>query len=531
MLEYLGIHNLALIEDMELEFSPGLNVLTGETGAGKSFVMKAIGFLLGDRLGQDMVRPGADRAQVEALFILNENELILRRELSSQTGRARLYINDNLKSQEALRELRDQLITHTSQHAQHALLKMSFQAALIEDVIADSPQALERDALSKALAENFSRREDLLKKQAELAARRDLLEMQQEEIDKTAPEEGEEERLEELRREIRNSAQLSKNFEEALQVLHGENSPGLLDLLAKFEKLLHKICACVPEFVEAANEVSNLAGQLRDLSGRLLSPRPGATTADIDKIEERLFTLAQLKRKLRKTFPEILALRRENAANLSFLDACALDISRLSKEGESISGRLKSVIREIIPLRRKVAQEFAKGLTNELVDLGFSADLAVIPEFLAHEIRPGIFDENTRFLWAPNPGQAPQPLDRIASGGELSRFLLALVCMRPALTDATYIFDEIDAGVGGLVLNKLAQKLRTLAEKRQILLITHWPLLAARADKHFRVTKEVRNQQTYTLCAHINADERLTELSRMAGGGEEGEAFARSLRP
>ncbi|MDR2744086.1 MAG: AAA family ATPase [Desulfovibrio sp.] len=531
MLDYLRIRNLALIEDMELEFSPGMNVLTGETGAGKSFILKALGFLLGDRLTPDMVRAGADRAQVEALFLQNEEEFVVRREISARTGRSRLYLNDDLKSQETLREMRDNLITHTSQHAQQMLLRPAFQARLVDTAIARSPLPAERDALCRALAENRTKREALRKKHADLAARRDLLEMQQAEIDKVSPEEGEEERLEELRGTIRNYTQLSKNYTEAMTLIHGENGHGLLDQLAKFEKLLSKMRDSDPSLAESAGTVSALCRQLGSLSGKLRHPPQHLVEeTDIDRIEERLFALAQLKRKLRRTFPEILALRKEIAANLSFLDACALDLSQLSKEEKALAAQLKKTVEALIPLRRDVAQGFVRRLEEELHALGFSSELAVMPEYVPLEIQPGVHDETVRILWAPNPGQPPQPLDRIASGGELSRFLLALVSMRPVLASTTYIFDEVDAGVGGLVLNNLAQKLKSLAEKHQILLITHWPQLAVHAEKHFLISKEVRNRLTYTLCTQLNAAERPAELSRMAGGGAHGEAIARSLQ-
>ncbi|MDR2574014.1 MAG: AAA family ATPase [Desulfovibrio sp.] len=530
MLEYLRIRNLALIEDMELEFSPGMNVLTGETGAGKSFILKALGFLLGDRLLPEMVRPGAERAQVEALFLLDGDECVFRREISVQTGRSRLYINDDLKSQETLREMRDRLITYTSQHAQQMLLRPSFQTKLIETAIAQSPLAVERDALRRALSENAAKGDALQKKYADLASKRELLEIQQEEIDKVSPEEGEEERLEELRAKIREAAQAAKLYEETLLLLRGEHGSGLLEMLVDFEKLLKKLCVHDSALGATADDVSKLCGQIKNLSGKLRPPRRDMDGTDINTIEERLFVLAQLKRKLRRNFPEILALRREIAENLSFLDVCTLELSQISKEEHRLAAKLKDVVEALIPLRRGVAQDFTQGLQRELCGLGFSPALAVIPEFVPHEIRPGIRDESVRFLWAPNPGQPPQPLDRVASGGELSRFLLALASMRPALSKGTYIFDEVDAGVGGLVLNELAKKLKALAAERQILLITHWPQLAVHADRHFQIVKEVRNHQTYTLCAQLNPNERLTELSRMAGGGAHGEALARSLQ-
>ena len=528
MLEYLRIRNLALIEDMELDFSPGMNVLTGETGAGKSFILKALGFLLGDKLNAEMVRPGAERAQVEALFTLEEQDLVLRRELLAESGRSRFYVNDALSSQESLRELRARLVTHTSQHGQQQLLQPAFQARLMESAFPQPELLAERDALLGQLQQVSAQRKALLEKQANLADRRDLLEMQQQEIDKVSPEEGEEEHLEELRAKVRSQEHLRKNYEDALILLHGEDGPGLLDMLGQFERLIHSMSQDDDVLTPEAEAVAALRQQLVHLSNHLRRP-PLPDEMDMDNVEERLFALAQLKRKLRRSLPEILALRGEIEENLSFLDVCALDLSRLAKEEAALAEKLAAVVERIRPVRREAASDFARSLEGQLRDLGFSEQVRVIPDFVPHELWPGVTDERVRILWAPNPGQPPQPLDRIASGGELSRFLLALTSVRQDAESAIYIFDEVDAGVDGLTLNKLAEKLNALAEQRQMLLITHWPQLAARARKHFQISKVVREEATFTLCSPLDGPARHAELARMAGGGPQGEALARNL--
>ena len=529
MLEYLRIRNLALIEDAELDFAPGMNVLTGETGAGKSFILKALGFLLGDRLGADMVRQGAEKAQVEAQFQMDGREIVIRRSLLAESGRSRLYVDDALRSQECVRSLREQLLAHASQHGQQQLLQPAFQARLMESTLKDPDLLRRRDELLEQLRSVEARRKELRAREAHLLERRDILEMQQQEIDRVAPEAGEEERLEEQRAIVRAAEQTREQYELALGLLHGEEEPGLLDMLGRLERCLHQMARTDDSVSEDADAVTALRQQLSHLSGRLRRPPLPEDMPDVEQMEERLYALAQLKRKLHRSLEEILELREEIRENISFLDACALDITLLDKEEKQLAAQLQEVLSALLPQRREAAADFARQLEEELRQLGFSEQVRVIPDFMPQEVWPGLMDEKVRILWAPNPGQAPQPLDRIASGGELSRFLLALMSVRPKAESATYIFDEVDAGVGGLTLNKLAEKLENLAKQRQMLVITHWPQLAARAQKHFQISKTIRDNATFTTCVPLDARQRHAELVRMAGGGQQGEALAASL--
>lgn len=529
MLEYLRIRNLALIEDAELDFALGMNVLTGETGAGKSFILKALGFLLGDRLGADMVRQGAEKAQVEAQFQMDGREIVIRRSLLAESGRSRLYVDDALRSQECVRSLREQLLAHASQHGQQQLLQPAFQARLMESTLKDPDLLRRRDELLEQLRSVEARRKELRAREAHLLERRDILEMQQQEIDRVAPEAGEEERLEEQRAIVRAAEQTREQYELALGLLHGEEEPGLLDMLGRLERCLHQMARTDDSVSEDADAVTALRQQLSHLSGRLRRPPLPEDMPDVEQMEERLYALAQLKRKLHRSLDEILELREEIRENISFLDACALDITLLDKEEKQLAAQLQEVLSALLPQRREAAADFARQLEEELRQLGFSEQVRVIPDFMPQEVWPGLMDEKVRILWAPNPGQAPQPLDRIASGGELSRFLLALMSVRPKAESATYIFDEVDAGVGGLTLNKLAEKLENLAKQRQMLVITHWPQLAARAQKHFQISKTIRDNATFTTCVPLDARQRHAELVRMAGGGQQGEALTASL--
>lgn len=528
MLEHLHIRNLALIDDMSLDFGAGINALTGETGAGKSFILKALGFLLGDRLTPEMVRPGAERAQVDALFHLGGDELILRRELIAATGRSRFYINDTLSSQEALKELRSRLLSHASQHAQQSLMLPSYQAALFERRIKDQALLIKRDKLLNKLRLVSDEIASLQTRRGALQEKREFLEMQKNEIEKVNPKEGEEEELENLRAKAKANVSARQNYNKAIALLQGEDGPGLIQQLQDFGQLLRQMSVNDPDLGPDAEKVEEIRLQISHIASMIKKPR-AAEKMDMNAIEERLFAFAQLKRKLKRSLTEILDLRQEIEQNLSFLDVCNLDLGRLEKERAALSAELGRIVGQIKPLRREAASEFSRELEEQLRDLGFSEHVRVVPDFSPQEIWPGIMEERGRINWAPNPGQTPLPLDKIASGGELSRFLLALTILGDQDKDLTFIFDEVDAGVGGLTLNKLADKLQSLSRRHQIILITHWPQLAARATNHFSIRKIVKDKSTYTLCQPLNEGEREAELARMAGGGPQGAAMAGNL--
>ncbi|MEG2172556.1 MAG: AAA family ATPase [Desulfovibrionaceae bacterium] len=529
MLEYLRIRNLALIEDVELEFASTMNVLTGETGAGKSFILKALGFLLGEKLSPDMVRPQCDRAQVEAVFVLPDQELILRRELMAETGRSRLYCNDKVSSQESIRELRSALIVHTSQHGQQRLLQPNYQTQLIDNAIENQSLLQEKDNILKELHDVSATRKELQKKLQHLAERRDLLEMQQQEIDKVDPEPGEEDRLEAQRAEAREAATLTQSYDHALALLHGADGAGLLEQLAEMERELLEMAKLDESLIPDHEAVAGLRQNLSHLERRFRRPPEFVSPVDMDAIEERLYELSQLKRKLHRSLDEIVSMRQEIVDNLSFLDACGLDLKALDRQETLLIEKLQAILDVLLPARQTAGEAFARSLEQELAGLGFSEHVRVQIDFVPQEIWAGLVDEKARILWAPNPGQVPQPLDRIASGGELSRFLLALVGIQDSPETATYIFDEVDAGVGGLTLNRVADRLAALAVRRQMLLITHWPQLAVRASRHFYIQKQIHDDNTFVLCTPLQDHAIQDELARMAGGGQQGEAMARSL--
>lgn len=534
MLEYLRIRSLALIEDIEMEFAPGLNVLTGETGAGKSFILKALNFLTGDKLGADLVRPGQEKAQVEALFLLHGEECVLRRELLAATGRSRLFINGELGSQEGVKALKPSLILHTSQHGQQRLLQPSYQNRILDAFLDDKTPLAAKDDLLERLRSLAQRMRDLDERLHGLRERREFLEYQLTEIEKVDPRPGEEEELEARKTQAAGAQAAGEAVSAALGLLCGQET-GLLAACGELERLLGRLAAFNDAYEQEREQLEGFRLQLYELERMLRGEKTFEAEADLEAIESRLYALQQLRRKLKRPMKEILSLRQEIEDNLSFLDSCGLERKQLEKEETALAKELAGVLQRCNTARREASRRLMTALEEELRGLGFSEHVKVQCEFTEHELhpapegQPSLLEERARFLWLPNPGQAPQPLDKIASGGELSRFLLAIVGLMGAAELPTLIFDEVDAGVGGVTLNSVGERLQALARRQQVLLISHWPQLASLASRHFFVQKEVQDGQTCTKVGLLQGDAVFEELSRMAGGGSQGQAMAREL--
>lgn len=534
MIEVLRIKNLALIDDLELEFGPGLNVLSGETGAGKSFIISAVNFLTGEKMHTDLVRAGRDKAVVEALFLLGDEELILRRELVAETGRSRIYVGDALASRETLAALRPKLLLHVSQHGQGRLLQPAFQAALLDGFLPDPALLAEKNRRARELGEVAAAIRDLDAKAAGLEEKRQFLEFQHAEIAKVNPLPGEEDELVARKAALAESRKAAQALTRSLECI--ERQPPVLDALADLHRELLHAGEIHEEFAADAEAVAAFRHLLKDLAVRLRRRPAKAADDDGEGIEKRLFELATLRRKLKRSLAEIVDLGRDIKENLDFLDDCGLRRKQLARDEAAGMAALAEVLAALGAARRQAAARLSAALEDILRGLGFSKDVRVIFDFapvvaytpVACEGQP-LTEDRARVLWRPNPGQPPQPLDKIASGGELSRFLLALMSLSAEPGGPTLIFDEIDAGIGGLTLSSVGGHIKKLAATSQILLISHWPQLASLADRHFQVQKTVENGQTITRCLRLDADGVAAELARMAGGGETGAEMARRL--
>lgn len=535
MLELLRIRDLALIEDAELEFAPGMNALTGETGAGKSFIVRAIDFLTGEPMSADLVRPGKDKAVVEAVFVLDgENgveDLIIRRELSADTGRSRVFVNDRLGSLETLRELRAGLVLHTSQHGQQKLLQPAYQARILDSFLAEPGLLPERDAALAGVRAVQAARAELAGRVAELSRQREFLEFQRAEIGKVKPLPGEEDELLTRKAGLKDRERLDEARGRALSALLGE-AP-LAALVGELARALSQLTPFDESFEadkDAAEDFRHQLAALETRIRRLALEDDGGD--DIEAIESRLFELAKLKRKLNKSLDDIVDLGLQVEENLSFLDSCALDAKRLEREEAEAAKLLGGVLERLNAARRDAADRLCARLGQELAGLGFSEHARVEFVFEPAVIYAGpnvagdagdagavsaLTELRGRLFWVPNPGQPPRPLDKIASGGELSRFLLALAGLQAESARPSLIFDEVDAGIGGHTLTRVGERLRDLAARQQMILITHWPQLAKLADRHFQVRKEVRDGHTFTGCARLDVAAIEAELARMSG--------------
>ncbi|MGM0425342.1 MAG: DNA repair protein RecN, partial [Thermodesulfobacteriota bacterium] len=520
--------NLALIKDMELEFSPGLNVISGESGAGKSFILRALDFVLGEKISSSLISPGQDKAVVEAVFTRQDQEYILRRELNAQSNRSRFFLNDQLSSQNKARELKPELILHTSQHSQQRLLEPSYHKQLLDSWL-EAELLQKKNSLIQKLRELDQKSGNLQQQARELEEKRDFLQYQQAEIAKIQPKSGEEEELEEKKQALKEQTERQKSVQLCLEVMHSQGQ-SLEDSLWTLQKESEKLGAGQEKFQQYAQGLEEARHLLQEMDRDLKAmPLPAENEQELERIEARLWQLSQLQRRLGRSLQGVLQLQQEIEDNLSFLDGCHLELQQLERKKQELDTELDQVVQKLNQARRETADQLAAELQKELQNLGFDPSVQVTFQFQPQEIRPGIKEEIPRLMWIPNPGHPPQPLEQIASGGELSRFLLALVSLSARYNLPTLLFDEVDAGIGGMVLDQVGSKLQSLARRQQIILVSHWPQLACLAHCHFKVQKLSQNNATYTSCHMLQSEELLQELARMAGGGEKGRLLARQL--
>ncbi len=543
MLETLAIRDMLLIETAELRFRPGLNVLTGETGAGKSILLDCLGFVLGWR-GRGEVRAGAPDGEVTAAFALApghaaravlegagvpaDDELILRRSVSAD-GRRQAWANDRRVAAETLRALADALVELHGQKDDRGLLDARGHRPLL-DAFAEADPAPVREAWADRAG--AVRALDAAREAVAAGARdRDFLEHAVAELDRLAPEPGEEPALDARRRQLRAAARIREDIARAGQALGPDGAEGpLLQALRWLEAVageaegsldpaLDALGRTLAELGEASAEVEHV------LSG--LDGEPG----ELDRVEERLFAIRALARKHQAAPDDLAALADDLRTRLASLDAGTAGLAALEAALAAAETAYAAAAAALSTRRRAAAKRLDCAMAEELPPLKLE------PARFATEIEPADpgpeGTDAVRFTVATNPGTPAGPIDRIASGGELSRFLLALkVCLAARAPGLTLVFDEIDRGVGGATADAVGRRLRALGQGAQVLVVTHSPQVAARGAHHWQVGKTTARGATRTEIAGLAPAARVEEIARMLAGDvitDEARAAARAL--
>ncbi len=538
MLSLLHIENIAVISQADITFDQGFNVLTGETGAGKSIVIDSIGAIMGERTSRDLIRTGATSARVSALFQNlpalpwfeeqgmgpDENgELLIERSIQAD-GKNACRVNGRPLLVTQLRELGRQLVNVHGQHDGQQLLDEECHLGYL-DSFGGTQDVLEAFSTAYAQVRELRRERDKLQMDdGEKARRMDTLTYQIEELEKAELREGEDEELSQRREVLRNAERLTDAVDGAWQALTGgEDGEGAVSLLMEAGDRLAqggRYSEGLRELSEKAEQLrcdaDDLAELVRDLRGTL-DFYPG----ELDEIEERLDRLYRLKKKYGGTVEEMLAYLDRCREELDAIQFSEDRINRLDKELEKALARAVKAGGELSARRHKAAQELAKRIQSELTQLDMPKVRFQV-EFAPKDAPDGMDAtgmDTVRFLMSANLGEALKPINKIASGGELSRIMLALKNVLAETEQvSTLIFDEVDTGVSGRAAVKVARKLFEVSKGRQVLCVTHLPQIAAMGDVHFSVEKGEADGRTFTRVERLDRPRRREELARLSGG-------------
>ncbi|MDR5695443.1 MAG: DNA repair protein RecN [Armatimonadota bacterium] len=550
MLTELRIRNFAIIDALAIRFGRGLNLLTGETGAGKSIVVDALVALLGGRVSAEMIRSGEEEAVIEGRFDLRDSpaaaerlasmgidvegeEVVLVREIAAG-GRSRGYINGRAATAGMLREVGAELVEIHGQHEGQRLLSPSTHLDFLDGYGGQEVLALRArvETLYREWQEIRHELESLRLGERERARRVDLLSFQLQEIDAARLEPNEEEELRLLHTRLLHAERLSRLILEAYGRLYEADGNAAIDSVARALASLREGASLDPslsKYVQAVEEIRQniveLARELRQYADSVETD-PGRLAT----VAERLELIRTLKRKYGETVEEILRYREEISRELSTLMRSDERIAELEAQLEEVEEKLREACLVLSQRRRELIRELEREVIAELSSLDMPrATFRVQMDW--REDPHGLFIDGRRiavtgrgvdaveFLLSANPGEPPRPLAKVASGGELSRIMLALRCIL-AEADAipTLVFDEIDAGIGGRTGQVVGEKLLTLSTRRQVICVTHLPQIASMADTHFYVYKQVEGGRTRTCVKALERDERIQEVARMLAG-------------
>ncbi len=540
MLQSLYLENIALIEKLGIELFPGFNVLTGETGAGKSIIIDAVNFVLGERTSRDLIRNGAARAKVEAVFNLNEgdaafaaldalgieydgNELILSRELSA-AGRNACRVNGTLVPVASLKSVSDTLVDIHGQHEHQALLDAENHISYLDAYChAESLPIIEKiDAIVSRRNELMLKRNSGFSSEREREREMDMLRYQIEEIASANLEAGEEERLNAEKTVLLNAERIRTALETAHMALSGAEEGSALSAIDTARRSMRDIAALNKDYEALGDKIEELYYAAEDISFVLrdTSENVESDMQRLEEIEQRLKLISDLKRKYGRTVEDVIDFGKDAGTKLNELENAEALAAELDAKLDKLKAEYNAAADELSKVRRAAGDRLKRDVLNELKDLGMAKAMfdVALSDASGGEPRKG-GRETAEFMLSANPGEPLKPLEKVASGGELSRIML---CFKSIFADndrvPTLIFDEIDTGISGRTAAVVGEKMLGIAKKHQVICVTHLAQIAALAEAHLMVRKYDDGKNTFVETRQLNEEEKVQRIAQMMDG-------------
>lgn len=520
MIDHISIKNFAVIENTDVDFEEGLNIITGETGSGKSIAVEAISLALGSRADTSAIRTGADKAVVQLLGTLDGEEVLITREVSA-SGKNICKLNGEIVTLAQLNAVSRRLADIHGQYDNQSLLNPEYHITLLDMYKSDDSAAVKAQVTAFFSEYNETRRQlaNLLSQEKENARRQDFYQFEATEIKNVALKPGEDAELEKRIFLLKNSERIFENIEKTYAVLY-EESPSATDELGMCLHSLEDISSCSDELRTIAEEFSDIYYRLQDLSGELRNIKESLVFSpeELDRAIARLNTIDALKKKYGPTIEDILEYEQKIRKELSIIENFDEEKTRLQSELSETKKNLIAACSRLTEIRKTSAAELEQRITTELTDLNFKdAKLQISVTPLAAPTENGM--DNVEIMISTNRGEPLKPLVKIASGGEMSRIMLAFKNVISSCDNIpTLIFDEIDAGISGITASIVGRKLKEIARHHQIICITHLPQIAACGDSNYRIYKETDEEKTYTNIQKLSDSGRVEEIARLLGG-------------
>ncbi|MDU2234543.1 MAG: DNA repair protein RecN [Fusobacterium periodonticum] len=535
MLRELKIENLAIIDELDIEFEKGFIVLTGETGAGKSIILSGINLLIGEKASVDMIRDGEENLVAQGVFDVDEeqkkklevmgidtdgDEIIIRR-YYNRNGKARAFVNNVRITLADLKEIASTLVDIVGQHSHQMLLNRNNHIKLLDSFLSKEDKDI-KEKLSSLLSqyrEIKSRIEKIESEKKETLEKKEFYEYQLEEIEKLKLKDGEDEILEAEYKKVFNAEKIREKVYESLEYLKYDDDSALGFILESIRNIEY-LGKYDERYLELAKRMESAYYELEDCVGEIedISKNIEVTESDLDKIAGRMNTLKRIKEKYKRTLSELIEYREDLKEKLSDMNSGDFKTRELQKELDKIKAEYDKLAEKLSESRKEIALKIEDELLNELKFLNMEdAKLKVQMNKIDRMTNDG-YDE-IEFFISTNVGQELKPLNKIASGGEVSRVMLALKVIFSKVDNIPIlIFDEIDTGIGGETVRKIALKLKEIGDSTQIISITHSPVIASKASQQFYIEKYVENSKTISRVKKLSANERIKEIGRMLVG-------------